>query len=127
MRRLVARTMAKQIAKKAEKATAKFQCALTTEAGCECVAHILRTIRTRMNEQQWCPSMGDVLFFVGIQTSFLAYKRQRAFGGPKSLYMGHRRFVWDTSSLFMTFSEVKGGLINCKIVVDILEGQKRQG
>ena len=32
-------------------------------------------------------------FFCGIQTSFLAYKRQRAFGGPKSLYMGHRRFV----------------------------------
>ena len=44
MRRLVARTMAKQIAKKVEKATAPFQHALTTKAGCECVAHILQTI-----------------------------------------------------------------------------------
>ena len=44
MRRLVARTMAKQIAKKVEKATAPFQYALTTKAGCECVAHILQTI-----------------------------------------------------------------------------------
>ena len=38
MRRLVARTMAKQVAKKAEEATAPFQYALTTKAGCECVA-----------------------------------------------------------------------------------------
>ena len=37
MRRLVARTMAKQVAKKAEEATAPFQYALTTKAGCECV------------------------------------------------------------------------------------------
>ena len=44
MRRLVARTMAKQVAKKAEEATAPFQYALTTKAGCECVAHILQTI-----------------------------------------------------------------------------------
>ena len=45
MGRLVARTMAKQVAKKAEEATAPFlQCALTTKAGCECVAHILQTI-----------------------------------------------------------------------------------
>ena len=38
MRRLVART------KKVEKAAVPFQHALTTEAGCECVAHILQTI-----------------------------------------------------------------------------------
>ena len=44
MRRLAARTMAKQVAKIAEEATAPFQCALTTKAGCVCVAHILQTI-----------------------------------------------------------------------------------
>ena len=38
------RTVTKQVAKKAEKATALFQYALTTKAGCECVAHILQTI-----------------------------------------------------------------------------------
>ena len=44
VRRLVARTMAKQIEKKAEKATAPFQCALSTKAGCECVAHIVQAL-----------------------------------------------------------------------------------
>ena len=36
-RRLVARTLAQQFAKKAETATAPFQYALSTRAGCECV------------------------------------------------------------------------------------------
>ena len=45
MRRLVARTMAKQFAKKVKEATVPFlQYVLTTKAGCECVAHILHTI-----------------------------------------------------------------------------------
>ena len=43
-RRLVAKTMAKQVAKKAEKATAPFQYALSTKAGCECIAHILQAL-----------------------------------------------------------------------------------
>ena len=42
--RLVARTMAKQVAKKAEKATSPFQHALSTRAGCECVAHIVQAV-----------------------------------------------------------------------------------
>ena len=44
VRRQVARTMAKQVAKKVEAATAPFQCALSTKAGCQCVAHILQSI-----------------------------------------------------------------------------------
>ena len=44
VRRLVARTMAKQVAKKAEKATAPFQFALSTKAGCECVAHTVQAL-----------------------------------------------------------------------------------
>ena len=47
VRRLVARTMAKQVSKQAEKATAPFQYALTTKAGCECVAHILQAMTDR--------------------------------------------------------------------------------
>ena len=47
IRRLVARTMAKQVAKKAEKATAPFQYALSTKAGCECIAHILQALTDR--------------------------------------------------------------------------------
>ena len=44
MRRLVARTMAKQVSSEVEKATAPFQYALSTKAGCECVAHIMQTL-----------------------------------------------------------------------------------
>ena len=44
VRRLVARTMAKQVAKQAEKATAPFQHALSTKAGCECIAHIVQSL-----------------------------------------------------------------------------------
>ena len=44
LRRLVARTMAKQVASEVEKATAPFQYALSTKAGCECVAHIMQTL-----------------------------------------------------------------------------------
>ena len=41
-RRLVSRTIAKQLAKEVEAATAPFQYALSTRAGCECVAHVIQ-------------------------------------------------------------------------------------
>ena len=43
LRRLVARTIAKQCSLAAEEATAPFQYALRTRAGCECVSHVLQT------------------------------------------------------------------------------------
>ena len=43
-RRLVSRTLAKQFSQQAEDATALFQCALKTRAGCECVAHIIQSL-----------------------------------------------------------------------------------
>ena len=45
LRRMVARTMAKQVAKKVEAATSPFQSALSSKAGCECVAHMTLTQR----------------------------------------------------------------------------------
>ena len=56
-RRLVARTIAKQCAKASEKATAPFQFALKTRAGCECVAHVLQTLTDLDPTQRSCPSM----------------------------------------------------------------------
>ena len=41
-RRLVAWTIAKQLGEEGESATSLFQCALSTRAGCECVAHVLQ-------------------------------------------------------------------------------------
>ena len=42
VRRLVARTIAKQLSTAVEQATSPHQYALTTRAGCECVAHVLQ-------------------------------------------------------------------------------------
>ena len=44
IRRLVSRTMAQQVRKKVEKATAPFQYALSTHAGCECIAHAIQAM-----------------------------------------------------------------------------------
>ena len=43
-RRLVVRTIAQQISKRVEAATAPFQYVLKTKAGCECVAHVSQTL-----------------------------------------------------------------------------------
>ena len=43
-RRLVARTIAQQVSKAVEEATAPFQYALKTRAGTECVSHMLQTL-----------------------------------------------------------------------------------
>ena len=44
VRRLVACTLAQQLAPAVELATSPFQFALTTKSGCECVAHIAQTL-----------------------------------------------------------------------------------
>ena len=45
VRRLVARTMSQQLSPAVERATSPFQYAMTTRAGCECVAHALQGLR----------------------------------------------------------------------------------
>ena len=42
IRRVVARTLAQQLGPAVEGATAPFQCALSTKAGCECVSHVVQ-------------------------------------------------------------------------------------
>ena len=44
VRRLVARTMSQQLMEDVERATAPFQYALSTRAGCGCIAHVLQRI-----------------------------------------------------------------------------------
>ena len=50
IQRLVSRTVAQQIRKKVERATAPFQYALSTRAGCECIAHAIQAM-TDANRQ----------------------------------------------------------------------------
>ena len=44
IRRLVARTLAKQFSEQTKKATDPYQYALETRAGCECVAHVIQAL-----------------------------------------------------------------------------------
>ena len=57
--RRMARTIAKQIAKQVEAATAPFQYALSTKAGCECVAHMLQSL-TDLNPEVTVTSIDGV-------------------------------------------------------------------
>ena len=57
LRRLVARTIAQQIGAAVERATAPFQYALKTRAGCECVSHTLQTLLIWTHGQLFCQWM----------------------------------------------------------------------
>ena len=48
VRRLVARTMSQQLMDTVQQATAPFQCAMATKAGCECISHVLQAL-TELN------------------------------------------------------------------------------
>ena len=59
--RLVARTIAKQVAKEAEQATGPFQNALSTKAGCKCVAHTIQTMTDQDAEETVVSIDGDLI------------------------------------------------------------------
>ena len=44
LRRLIARTIVKQVCSAVESATSPFQFSLSTKAGCECVAHVIQSL-----------------------------------------------------------------------------------
>ena len=56
---VLARTMAQQVSKNAEKATAPFQHALSTLAGCECVAHAVQAL-TDLNPEATVVSIDGI-------------------------------------------------------------------
>ena len=62
MRRLVARTMSRQLSKAVESATAPFQYAMTTKGGTECIAHALQAL-TESNPQRTMHDRGSVRCF----------------------------------------------------------------
>ena len=59
LRRLVGRTMAKQVTKEVEAATSPFQYALSTRSGCECVTHVLQTL-TELDEDATIVSVDGI-------------------------------------------------------------------
>ena len=59
LRRLVGRTMAKQVTQEVEAATSPFPYALSTRFGCECVAHVLQTL-TELDEDATIVSVDGI-------------------------------------------------------------------
>ena len=100
LRRLVARTIAKQIAKKVEAAAAPFQDALSTEAGCECVAHVLQSL-TDLSPEVTVTSIDGVGAYELISRNAMLEGLLRVDGGDQILpfvrmfYSGPSTYLWE--------------------------------
>ena len=89
LRRLVARTIAKQVAKKVEAATAPFQCALSTKApSCACFSVALQRGSHNTSNKGWEGEQGDplmpMLFALGQHKSLV--KAQARLSGNEHLF-----------------------------------------
>ena len=104
IRRLVARTMAKQVSKQAEVATAPFQYALSTKAGCECVAHILQCA-TDVDPEATVISVDGVGAYDLISRSAMLEGLLRMEGGDQIF----QHVFWKTRAPPRSSSKVKEG------------------
>ena len=101
-RRLVARTIAQQVSEAVEVATAPFQCALRTRAGCECVSHVLQTL-TDLDELATILSVNGVGAFDLISRNAMMQGLMHMEGGEQVLpfvrlfYSSPSSFLWEDS------------------------------
>ena len=105
--RLVARTLAQQFAKKAEMATAPFQYALSTRAGCECVSHALQTL-TDLDESATILSVDGVGAFDLISRRAMLEGLLNMEGGDRLLPFA--RQFYGSPSMFLWEDEL--GIVN---------------
>ena len=84
IRRLVARTMAQQLGEAVENATAPFQYASRTKAGCECVAHVLQGL-TELDPQANVTSIDGISAFDLMSRRAMLVGLMRVKGGSSAL------------------------------------------
>ena len=100
VRRLVARTIAQQLATTVEKATAPYQYALSTRAGCECIAHALQGL-TEINPEATVTSIDGIGAFDLIsRESMMTGLRDVAGGGEvlpfvRMFYGVPSEYLWE--------------------------------
>ena len=100
VRRLVARTMAQQLSKAVEAATAPHQYAMSTRAGTECVAHVLQVL-TEMDPQATIVSIDGVGAYDSISRKAMLEALMAVPGGSEALpfvrsfYGQPSRYVWE--------------------------------
>ena len=115
VRRLVARTMAQQLGKAVEAATAPHQYALSTKAGCECIAHILQGL-TDLDDRATVISVDGVSAFDLISRTAMMRGLLRVEGGSQALpfirmfYGAPSEYLWeDSSGTVHTIPQGEGG------------------
>ena len=101
LRRLVARTMSQQLAPAVERATSPYQYALTTRAGCECVAHALQGL-TEMDPQVTVTSIDGLGAFDLISRGAMLRGLMRVSGAAvpftRMFYGRSSEYLWESDS-----------------------------
>ena len=115
VRRLVARTMAQQLGKAVEAATSPHQYALSTKAGCECIAHILQGL-TDADERATVISVDGVSAFDLISRGAMMQGLMRVDGGSEAVpfvrmfYGSPSEYLWEDSlGVVHTIPQGEGG------------------
>ena len=115
VRRLVAKTIAQQIRAPVEVATAPFQHALSTRAGCECVAHALQAL-TDADPRATILSVDGISAYDSISRVAMLRGLQRMEGGDALLpfvsqfYGSPSTYLWeDDEGVVHEISQGEGG------------------
>ena len=115
LRRLTARTMAQQLGKAVEAATAPFQFALSTKAGCECVPHTLQAL-CEMNPEATVVSVDGIGAFDLVSRRAMLEGLHAIPGGAEALpfvrmfYGQPSRYLWeDCEGIVHAIHQGEGG------------------
>ena len=115
IRRLVAKTMARQLTPAVEAATVAHQCALSTRAGCECVAHSLQMM-CETDPELTITSVDGVSAFDLISRRAMLEGLANVEGGPAALSFVHMFYgrpstcLWeDVEGTVHTINQGEGG------------------
>ena len=100
VRRLVARTMSQQISPAVERASSPFQYAMTTRAGCECVAHALQGL-TEMHPEVTVTSIDGLGAYDTISRGAMLQGLRQVSGAAlpftRMFYGRSSQYLWETN------------------------------
>ena len=115
VRRLVARTMSQQLMDAVQQATAPFQCAMTTKAGCECISHVLQAL-TELNPNGTILSVDGMSAYDMMSRKAMLQGLTNVEGGRAALpfvsmfYGAPSQYLWeDDSGTVHTIDQGEGG------------------
>ena len=100
LRRLIARTIAQHMGEAVKAATAPFQYALSTRAGCECVAHALQAM-SDLNPNATITSIDGVSAYDSISRRAMLEELEKVAGGREVLpfvlmfYGSPSSYLWE--------------------------------